>query len=518
MQERAQFEVLRQYGAWLPGRIVQCDLGGAIDDEHTGTFREVRDAGGVRTLRARLLAGAADGLRARVAALAKLGHSPVIAPLGLGGVAGTAFLIEERPDGMSLRRWMRERRAQRATLSLDEVRRVAVGVAQALRHAHGVGVVHGALECGHVTVATKTGGDEVFVSGFGLKEAVGAQTSMDGALWATLAPELAQAGARIEPTADLFAFAVLVLELLTGNVYPKGASAPWRDVSARGPKDLRNTLATQRDDVPDSVWNALAPLMALAPSARGLRSATMLPRQFATLSWEPREIVRPKTTEDDGSKTIVDDTTPSPDDEGAETLPLPSAQGAASDAHPATIVDAGEPDTATLPITPRELVRRVVAGPPPRVPTSKAPAEDTQDATPQRRPPRAGSADEATTTARPPPHTTATPEMFASDAPSPEDDPSQTLQRPTLRANPSPIAARTLPVEMTPTMVIAPSPPTLPGAGFSGIPTRARLPAPRASDAPDATPPRRMPQVLLAAVFVSVIVVVAWLLRWLVGT
>lgn len=298
-----QFEVLKSNARWRQGQKVPCALGAVLEEEGLGALHEVTGDGSLR-LRARLLPGSPDPWKDRARKLAVLGHPNVVPLVGFGVLDGGAFVIEERPDGEPLRRWTRQVRAKKGTVSLEETAKVAVQVAGALRHAHDAGIFHGGLDAGSVNVARDGVDDlDVRVGGFGLAPGVHAQRiDLPAELWATLAPEAAEALASATVKSDLFAFGVLLVEMLTGSLHPAGGRQPWRDVALARQKDLPIVLAAQREDVPDGVWALIAGLLAVDPSARAPASARELARVLTQLDWEPKAVVKRETPQERASR------------------------------------------------------------------------------------------------------------------------------------------------------------------------------------------------------------------------
>lgn len=297
MNESVEFEALKSGARWRPGQRVPCELGAALDDEGLGTLRAVLGAPGSTALRARALPGAVEAWRQRVRKLTVLGHPNVVSIVGLGERRGELLLFEERPDGESARRWAQKVRAAGHDVPLQAVEQIASQVASALRHTHDAGLAHGGLEAGCVNVASHAvGGLDVRVGCCGLTQTLREQRAeLPAPLWATFAPEAAAEPSRVDTPADLFAFGVLLVELLTGDGSPKGTRQAWREVAAQRPGELRKLLGAQRADVPDGVWDLLAGLLHADVTRRSPTTVRDLSRALQGTSWEPKAPARVET-------------------------------------------------------------------------------------------------------------------------------------------------------------------------------------------------------------------------------
>jgi serine/threonine protein kinase len=215
-----------------------------------------------------------------------LGHPNIVSVVGIGQHANRAFLVEERPDGVSLRQWVRQ---HKGAVTLEQVGRIADGIATALQRAHGAGVPHGGLDASCINVAfVQPRGLDLRVSAFGLFDALRAQRSdVPQELWDSLSPEGFR-GAPPTEAGDLFSAAVVLIEALTGTCLPHTPRVPWREMATLAPRELRATLAQQRDDVPEQVWWLLSGMLAPEARARIPASAHALAASLRKIVWEPK--------------------------------------------------------------------------------------------------------------------------------------------------------------------------------------------------------------------------------------
>jgi len=167
--------------------------------------------------------------------LASLNHAHIAAIYGLDEQDGTRFLAMELVDGMTL-----ETRLQDGALPMAEALRIALQIASALEAAHDKGVVHRDLKPANVML---TAANEVKVLDFGLAKAFAGDPNaaspahspalslamtQQGMILGTagyMSPEQAS-GQATDQRADVWAFGVVLYEMLTGLPVFTGESVP----------------------------------------------------------------------------------------------------------------------------------------------------------------------------------------------------------------------------------------------------------------------------------------------------
>jgi serine/threonine-protein kinase len=163
--------------------------------------------------------------------LAALSHPHICPVFDVGSQDGIAFLVMEYLEGETL-----EQRLKKGALSLDHALQIGIQIADALSAAHRAGIVHRDLKPGNIML-TKSGSK---LLDFGLAKtgapAVAGSLSMlpttppgltqQGAILGTfqyMAPEQLE-GREADVRTDIFAFGVVVYEMVTGKKAFEGKS------------------------------------------------------------------------------------------------------------------------------------------------------------------------------------------------------------------------------------------------------------------------------------------------------
>ncbi|HEY7818966.1 MAG TPA: serine/threonine-protein kinase, partial [Vicinamibacteria bacterium] len=204
--------------------------------------------------------------------LASLHHPNIAAIFGLEESSGIVALALELVEGEEL-----AERLKRGAMPVDEAIAIAKQIAEGLEAAHEKGIVHRDLKPANVKLA-KDG--TVKILDFGLAKAYEGEPGTDGALSQspTMSPEMTGAGiilgtaaymspeqARGKPVdkrADVWAFGVLLFEMLTGRRLFQGESVsdtlaevlrqeiPWSAIPAETPAAVTRLLRRCLDREP----------------------------------------------------------------------------------------------------------------------------------------------------------------------------------------------------------------------------------------------------------------------------
>src|SRR2546422_9977516 len=165
--------------------------------------------------------------------LASLNHPNIAQIYGLEESTGTRCIVMELVEGQTL-----QERLKRGPIPIEEALPIAKQIAEALEAAHESGLVHRDLKPANIKLAPD---GRVKVLDFGLAKAFAPMTaemnlsnsptlvsgSMPGVILGTaayMAPEQAK-GKNIDRRADVWAFGVVLYEMLTGRTLFSGETA-----------------------------------------------------------------------------------------------------------------------------------------------------------------------------------------------------------------------------------------------------------------------------------------------------
>jgi Tol biopolymer transport system component len=219
-------------------------------------------------------------------AASALNHPHILTIYDIGDAGGVPFIAMELVDGVTLRDRLRS-----GPIAYDEALEIARQIATALAAAHERGLVHRDLKPENVMLRRD---GYVKVVDFGLAalcadpslrpadagafETVKAST---GGTPAYMAPEQVN-GSAVGPAADVFAFGVVLCELLTGvNPYARSTTLDTLNAIARTPEPAVD--ATSR--LPESIGRLIVTSVARDPSAR-YTSMNLVSAELARLRQE----------------------------------------------------------------------------------------------------------------------------------------------------------------------------------------------------------------------------------------
>jgi serine/threonine protein kinase/tetratricopeptide (TPR) repeat protein len=194
-------------------------------------------------------------------------HKYVVRIHDLGEIAGIKYLTMPYVEGETLAQVMR----RVGPLPLASVIRVAQQVAQGLAAAHEKGVIHRDLKPENIMVESAAdqpvplGGDALIMD-FGIARSVEAGTTQTaaGSVIGTLeymAPEQAQ-GKKVDQRADIYAFGLIVYDMLLGRQRLKTGEGPMAELMQRiaaAPPALRTVNPQIPGPVNDIVMRCLHP-------------------------------------------------------------------------------------------------------------------------------------------------------------------------------------------------------------------------------------------------------------------
>ncbi|HEU5127385.1 MAG TPA: PASTA domain-containing protein [Glycomyces sp.] len=188
--------------------------------------------------------------------IARLSHPNVVAVFDQGVHEDLPYVVMEYVPGTTLRDLLNRRRR----LRIEEAVELCGQILDGLQAAHDAGLVHRDVKPENILLKNGGRGDRVKVADFGLAEAVHGEAKRGGPLLATaayVAPELVK-GEPASPASDVYSTAILLYELLTGEV-PFDGPDPARVAQRHVAEDLPSPRLIAQD-VPEG----LAQLVMLA--------------------------------------------------------------------------------------------------------------------------------------------------------------------------------------------------------------------------------------------------------------
>jgi hypothetical protein len=200
------------------------------------------------------------------AILEELSHPGIPRLLHRGYLSEEPYLVMDYVDGVSLREFLDLRRP----FPFDAAISIAVGVAEALGHAHTCGVVHRDLKPGNVAVAFGSGA--VKLLDFGIAYLTDPDATRYTALGDTpgtvgyMAPEQRRGQQDISAAVDLYAFGCVLFELLTGE--RPFEDKPDRNKDIQHLEDLPPRLRAINLGIPEELDELVWDLLAKAPADR----------------------------------------------------------------------------------------------------------------------------------------------------------------------------------------------------------------------------------------------------------
>ncbi len=236
---------------------------------------------------------------------AHLSHAHIVPIYDVGEGNGIAYFVMALITGGNLATLL----ARDPRLQIDEVRRIACEIADALAYAHLRGVIHRDIKPDNILLDAETG--RAMVTDFGIARAMEAGTRLTATGIAVgtptyMSPEQAVGEREIDGRSDIYSLGVLAYQLLTGRVpFTAGNSMAllMKQVTERP-----RPIAELRPDAPTPLCEAIERALMKAPedrwpTATALREALMSD-EVTGASWRAprRESVRYASPRPDGAR------------------------------------------------------------------------------------------------------------------------------------------------------------------------------------------------------------------------
>ena len=197
--------------------------------------------------------------------VAQLAHPHILPLYDSGACNGLLYFVMPYVEGVSLR----DRLTRDGPLSVDDALRVAREIADALAHAHALGLVHRDIKPENILFQA----GHALLSDFGIaravREAGGERLTESGMAVGTIlymSPEQAVGSGEVDARSDVYSLGCVLREMLTGEA-PFGVAPVLSDASAAGSASGR---------VPPSVAKLVDVMMSRDPVARHLTGKGLL--------------------------------------------------------------------------------------------------------------------------------------------------------------------------------------------------------------------------------------------------
>ncbi len=206
-----------------------------------------------------------DRFRREAKTAAKLSHPNIVPLHAFGEIEGMPYFVMGYVRGESLATRLR----RDGRIAEDEARRIIGEIAQALDHAHRLGVVHRDVKPDNVLLDDETG--RALLTDFGLAKATnqGETLTRVGGVVGTphfMSPEQASGHEAIDARSDIYSLGVMGYAMLAGRLPFEGSTAA--DVLAKQLTQEPPSLRAAAPPVSDATVQAVERCLAKDPAAR----------------------------------------------------------------------------------------------------------------------------------------------------------------------------------------------------------------------------------------------------------
>ena len=192
-----------------------------------------------------------EKFRKEALAAGGLNHPNIVSVYDMGHELGSEYIVMELIDGITLKEYIRKR----GHLTSEEIIKISIRVAEALKAAHENGIIHRDIKPQNIMV---TPSGEVKVTDFGIAKGVSSTTvTASGETFGSvhyLSPEQAR-GSKVDARSDLYSLGITMYEMATSQL-PFTADTPV----AVAMKQLNEMLPNPMAKAPD-LWPGLADII-----------------------------------------------------------------------------------------------------------------------------------------------------------------------------------------------------------------------------------------------------------------
>jgi serine/threonine-protein kinase len=204
-------------------RIERLLATGGMGAVYLGTHIKLRKRVAIKVLNPQLSsAPMVERFHREAITASQIGHEGIAQVTDMGTSSeGEPFLVMEYLEGESLAKRLRES----GPMSVEDACEMGCAILSPLSAAHNAGIVHRDLKPDNVFLVRQSRGEMVKLLDFGISRAAGVEREFrltnTGLVLGTpyyMSPEQARGESEITPAADLYAFGVILYEMLVGDV------------------------------------------------------------------------------------------------------------------------------------------------------------------------------------------------------------------------------------------------------------------------------------------------------------
>ena len=251
---------------------------GGMGAVYVGTHIKLRKRVAIKVLNAELSTPAfIERFHREAITASQIGHEGIAQVTDIGtSTEGEPFLVMEYLEGESLA----TRLKASGPLPIDIACELGCSILSPLEAAHRAGIVHRDLKPDNVFLARQSRGEVIKLLDFGISRSQGQEgefrLTTTGLVLGTpyyMSPEQARGDTQIGPAADLYAFGVIMYELLIGSVPIQGDN--YNQLMYRVMTGDYTRPREKRPEIPEGLQQLILQTMSLEPARRPASAAEL---------------------------------------------------------------------------------------------------------------------------------------------------------------------------------------------------------------------------------------------------
>jgi eukaryotic-like serine/threonine-protein kinase len=259
-------------------RIERLIAAGGMGAVYLGTHIRLRKRVAIKVLNPQLSTAAmVERFHREAITASQIGHEGIAQVTDMGtSNEGEPFLVMEYLEGESLAKRLRTS----GPLTVEEACEIGCAILSPLAAAHRAGIVHRDLKPDNVYLVRQSRGETVKLLDFGISRAPGLDSDFrltnTGLVLGTpyyMSPEQARGESQITPAADLYAFGVMLYEMLVGDVPIRAEN--YNQLMYRVTVGDFERPRSGRPDLPEHLEQIILHAMAQAADARPASAADL---------------------------------------------------------------------------------------------------------------------------------------------------------------------------------------------------------------------------------------------------